>query len=98
MTLKKPAFYRFHERGGQKSNLFKISEKIINDKPFEDRDFFNSKESEMKNDIDTQVDYCHEDITNVIMNKTTEVKDKKLIPRLLKHLKKGFSYILSWGL
>lgn len=83
---------RFHERGGQKSSLYRINEQIV-------------VRSEMKEiDFDSLIEGEQPEVKKVVTSEEateTESEDEheeNVLKKLLNKVKRGFSYILSWGL
>jgi len=83
---------RFHERGGQKSSLFRINEQVV-------------VRSEMKEvDFDSLIDMEKPEEKMVVVTKDVVAMDSddelevSVVKKLINRMKKGFSHILSWGL
>lgn len=81
---------RFHERGGQKSSLFRISESIVIREEMEDIDFNTLVNDEKPTKQSSDVTKSVEEIKVV-----NEVKEN-VLKVLLYKVKKGLSFILSW--
>ncbi len=82
----------FHERGGQKSSLYRINEQIVVRSEMKEIDFdalIEGEKPEVKQ-ADTS-----EDVTEI---ESGELIRGNVLKRLLNRVKRSFSYILSWGL
>jgi len=87
---------RFHERGGQKSSLYHINEKIVVDR-LEEVDFSNMVVNmvfEDKKDTVVNID----EVTSNCFDEIKKETSNSILNMLFKKIKKGFSYIVSWGL
>jgi predicted transcriptional regulator len=83
---------RFHERGGQKSSLFRINEQIVVRSEMEEIDFDSLIKGETREAEEVNIK------KDVIEMESSEVIRENALKRLFNKVKMGFSYILSWGL
>ena len=83
---------RFHERGGQKSSLYRINEQVVVRSEMEEVDF-----GSLIEDGKPEVKLVNS-IENAAEVKEDDEHEEMLIHKLINRVKKGFSYILSWGL
>lgn len=90
---------RFHERGGQKSSLYKINSEIVCNKDIEEIGFesinsnseIDNKSVNLKKDDDT----VHAEFEESYTDKNAQ---ENFMKRLINKVKIGFSHILPWGL
>jgi predicted transcriptional regulator len=83
---------RFHERGGQKSSLYRINEQVVVRSEMDEVDFDSLIDMEKPEE---KMVVASKDVTK--MDSVDEVEDS-VVKKLIKWVKRGFSYILSWGL
>lgn len=83
---------RFHERGGQKSSLYRINEQIVIRSDMKEIDFDSLIEYEKP--VEKKVDNSK----NVLEMESGDELMRNVLKRLLNKAKRGFSYILSWGI
>jgi len=83
---------RFHERGGQKSSLYRINEQVVVRSEMEEVDFDSLIEDEKS--IVKKAD-TFEEVKEV---ESVDTAKENVMRSLLNRVKKGFSYIMSWGL
>lgn len=83
----------FHVRGGQKSRLYRINERLVIRSEMKEIDFDSLivvEKPEVK-----KVNTSSEDVTKT---ESSDKFEKNAMEWLLVKVKRGFSYILSWGL
>lgn len=83
---------RFHSQGGQRSSLYRINEKEGIRSEMEEIDFDSLIEDE-KSDVKMV-----NSTENAVEIEEDDEHDDMLIHKLINRVRKGFSYILSWGL
>jgi predicted transcriptional regulator len=87
---------RFHERGGQKSSLYHINEKIVVDR-IEEVDYDNMNTNlEVEDKKETVVKVG--DATSECFDEINQETSNSVLNILLRKIKKGFFHIVSWGL
>lgn len=89
---------RFHERGGQKSNLYKISEQVADVKQIEEIDFKAIKKVVEKPDYENTEKQIKTEECNEEEKKVPSNFYKNAVSKIINSMKNGLSYLLSWGL
>jgi len=87
---------RFHERGGQKSSLYHINEKVVVDR-IEEVDFSNMVATALSDDKKSHVvklEEVKEDYSDEVNQETSN----NALNTLFQKIKEVLSHILSWGL